>query len=61
VTDYQGLAVANPLWRRAVFWLGCGALLLLGALGAAVLLLVSHARAEHPAQAPAAVDGGTRR
>ncbi len=60
MTDYQGLAVANPVWRRTFFWLGCGALLLLGLLGAGVLLLVRHARAEAPPPAPAAVDGPHR-
>jgi hypothetical protein len=45
MTDYSPIQLATP-WKRTVLLIGCGALLVLGALGAAVLYLVKHAQSQ---------------
>ena len=39
MTDYSPIQLATP-WKRTVLMIGCGGLLLLGALGAAVVYVV---------------------
>jgi len=56
VTDYQGLAVATPGWRRALVLLGCGALLVLAGFGA---LAWWGLRTLAPAPVSASLDAGS--
>jgi hypothetical protein len=51
MTDYQPLQVNTP-WKRAVFMIGCAAVLLLGALGAAVIYAVKHLQTVEKPTAP---------
>jgi hypothetical protein len=53
MTDYQPLQVSTP-WKRALLLIGCATVLVLGALGAAVVYAVKHA------QTAAKTDGPSR-
>lgn len=47
MTDYQPLQVSTP-WKRTLLLIGCGALLVLGLIGAAVIYAVKHMHIPSP-------------